>query len=318
MIDKKIIRFCVLAIAIVTLAQACIIFIPAEAEAAGKPVVTISLDQPSQTAHVAPGQDGMVTFTGSVNCRMTFSVGLEQVIVSLISEAGGWTTSLTPSTMAFTREITDIPFTCAVKVPPRTSHQISGELSISGKAHVVPGAPINHNVDPVKAAIYVQQFYKFQVSCTKPFQEVSPGDQFAYQINIKNVGNSQDTVMIVLDPRIEQELMDKGWAIQFSNNQYIIDEGSEQVVKINIQPPQEWNVWKNEVMTIKLKIFSYQAQSLGEIPVESTYPLYVRERGWSTPGFEAYLVYAAFIVAAFLLAGVAGVSARKVTRMQYR
>lgn len=318
MADKKFFRFAVLMIAILTMVQVCLIYIPQEAEAIGNPICTITIDQPSQTAQVAPGQDGIVTFTGSVNCQLMVNTGIEQVLVSLTAEAQGWVTSLTPSTMAFTKQETDIPFTCAVKVPPRTSHQLSGEVTISGRARVIPGKPLYTNIDPVKAAIYVKQFYKFQVECSKPFLEISPGDMFSFQLKIRNVGNDQDTIMINLDPKVEKALIDLGWAIQFSQTQYIIDEGADQVVKISITPAQEWNVWKNKVQTIKLKIFSYQAMSLGEIPVESTYPLYVRERGWSTPGFEAYIVYAAFIVAAFMLAGIAGMSARRVTRMQYK
>ena len=55
--------------------------------------------------------------------------------------------------------------------------------------------------------------------------------------------------------------------------------------------------------------------TLGEIPVESTYPLYVRERGWSTPGYEMYLLVLVLIPAAFIMATF---SSRKVYRMRVK
>jgi len=138
--------------------------------------------------------------------------------------------------------------------------------------------------------INVRQFYKFQLECSKPFIEISPGDQFHFQLTIRNEGNDQDTVRVGLDPKTERQLDDMGWAIMFPASEYVIDAGSEQVIKISVMPKQQWNLWKNEVQTIKVKIYSFQALSLGEIPVETTYGLYVRERGYSAPGYEMYLV----------------------------
>jgi hypothetical protein len=89
----------------------------------------------------------------------------------------------------------------------------------------------------------------------------------------------------------------------------------DQVVKISVTPPKEWNVWKNEITTIKVKIYSFQALGLGEIPVETTYPMYVRERGASAPGFEFELMAFALVFVAMMIVGVAG---RNLSRLRYR
>jgi len=311
--NLKMFRFAVIALALIVLCQLCVFYVPT-VDAVGQPTVTVALDQAEQTAQVAPGQKGVVTFTGTVHCTMPVETTVQKVLVSLEANAGGWPWSLTPSTMAFDRQISDATFAVSVRVPPRTSHIITQQLTISGRAYNRPGA-LATNVFPATAMINIKQFYKFQLECTKPFLEVDPGDQFSFQLKIRNEGNDQDTLKITIDPASEKRLDDKQWAVMLSQTEYIIDEGSDQVVKISITPAQEWNIWKNEITTIKLKIFSYQALSLGEIPVESTYPVYVRERGWSVPGFEMYSVVFAFIVCAFLLAGI---STRKVARVRSR
>jgi len=245
---------------------------------------------------------------------MPVETTVQKVLVSLEANAGGWPWSLTPSTMAFDRQIADATFSVSVRVPPRTSHVITQQLTIAGSAVNRPGA-LQSSVFPATAMINVKQFYKFQLECTKPFLEVSPGDQFSFQLKIRNEGNDQDTIKISIDASSEKRLDDKGWAVMLSQTEYIIDEGSDQIVKISVTPAQEWNVWKNEITTLKLKIFSYQALTLGEIPVESTYPLYVRERGWSTPGYEMYLVIFALVPMAMMMAVL---SSRKVAKARAR
>jgi len=273
---------------------ALLVYLPGEAEAALSPTVTVALDQAEQTAQVAPGQKGIVTFTGTVNCVMSVDPAVQKVIVSLEADVGGWAWSITPSTMAFDRQIKDATFAVSVKVPPRTSHIMTQQLTIVGRWKNVPGL-LGGTIFPANSMINVKQFYKFQVECVKPFVEISPGDQLVFNLKIRNEGNDQDTIKLIMDPKSEKKLDQMGWAVMLSQSEYIIDEGSDVNVKISITPAQEWNVWKNEVITIKFQIRSHQALSLGEIPVESSYPLYIRERGFSAPGYEMYLVVMAII-----------------------
>jgi hypothetical protein len=305
-------RFGVLMIVVLAIAQGVIIYIPQETEAVGSATVTVGLDQAEQTAMVAPGQKGIVTFTGTVHCTVPVDINAQKVLVSLQATAGGWPWSLTPSTMVFDRQVKDAVFTVSVRVPPRTPHIITQQLTVDGKWYIKPGI-LSGPVFPATAMINVRQFYKFQLECPKPFIEVSPGDRLTFQLTIKNEGNEQDTIRLSLDPKTEKNLNDMGWAVMLPASEYVIDAGSEEVIRITVMPEQTWNAWKNEVTTIKVRIYSFQALSLGEIPVETTYSLYVRERGFSTPGYEMYLVVFGLVCIAFVMAGL---SARKVARMR--
>jgi hypothetical protein len=314
MSNLKMFRFGVLMIVVLAIAQGVIIYIPQETEAAFSATVTVGLDQAEQTALVAPGQKGVVTFTGTVHCTVPLDTSVQKVLVSLQANAGGWPWSLTPSTMVFDRQVKDAVFTVSVRVPPRTPHLITQQLIIDGKWYIKPGI-LSGPVFPATAMINVRQFYKFQLECSKPFVEVSPGDRLTFQLRIKNEGNDQDTVRLSLDPKTEKDLNNMGWAVMLPASEYVIDAGSEEVIRITVMPKQKWNLWKNEVTTIKIKIYSFQAMSLGEIPVETTYSLYVRERGYSTPGYEMYLVVFGLICIGLVTAGF---STRKVARMRRR
>lgn len=314
MSNLKMFRFGVLMIVALAIAQGVIIFIPEEAEAGLAATVTVGLDQAEATALVAPGQKGVVTFTGTVHCTMPIDPAVQTVLVSLQANAGGWAWSLTPSTMVFDRQVKDAVFTVSVRVPPRTPHIVTQQLTIDGRWYNKPGI-LSGPVFPATAMINVRQFYKFQLECPKPFVEISPGDQLTFQLRIKNEGNDQDTIRLGLDPKTEKNLDSMGWAVMLPASEYIIDAGSEQVVKITVMPPQEWNLWKNEVTTIKVKIYSFQALSLGEIPVETAYSLYVRERGYSAPGYEMYLLVFGMVCIGFVMAGI---STRKVARMRIK
>ena len=313
MISANMFKFGIFAIVFVMVFQVGVTYIPEESDAVLATICTISLDQSQQTAQVAPGQSGIVTFTGTVTTDMTIDSTTQKVLVSLTSSAGGWATSVTPSTMAFSRQLTSGAFSISVKVPPRTSHTITTTLIVGGTYQNIPG--LGNTIKETTAMINVKQFYKFQVECSKPFLEVDPGDQFVFQLKIRNMGNDQDTIRINQDPITEKKLNDMGWAVMLSQTDIILDEGTDQVVKISVTPPKEWNVWKNEITTIKVKIYSFQAMSLGEIPVEATYPLYVRERGASAPGFEFELMAFALI---FIMMIVTAITGRKLSHLRYR
>lgn len=313
MISAKMFKFGMFAMVFLVVFQVGFTYIPKESDAILQTVATISLDQSSQTAQVAPGQQGIVTFTGTVTVDMTIDSTVQKVLVSLTGSSGGWATTVTPSTLAFSRQVTSQTFSVSVKVPPGTSYSVTQELIVGGTCRNVPG--LAYNVDETKAMINVKQFYKFSVECSKPFLEVAPGDQFVFQLKIRNMGNYQDTLRISQDPITEKKLVDMGWAVMLSQTDIILDEGMDQVVKISVTPPKEWNVWKNEITTIKVKIYSFQALGLGEIPVETTYPMYVRERGASAPGFEFELMAFALVFVAMMIVGVAG---RNLSRLRYR
>jgi len=272
----------------VLLLSSVLIFIPEESEAVGNPRVTVSLDQSSQEAQVAPGQSGLVTFTGLVRCTSPVDTQFQQVLVSLQADAGGWAWSITPSSLSFDKATSELPFSCTVRVPPRTSHTQTGQVTISGTYRVQPGAFGSSIPGPATGMITIEQFYKFSVECPKPYIEVQPGSQLVYQLKLKNEGNDQDTLKVEVEDENFKKLVNNNWAIQLSSDKFTINENEEAIVKLTVNTPMEWHIiWYNVVTTIRLKVYSSQAMELGEMSMGTEYPVYVRERGVSAPGFEA-------------------------------
>jgi hypothetical protein len=244
---------------------------------------TISLDQSAQTAQVAPGQQGIVTFTGSVTCNETgLGSTVQNVQVSLSSSAGGWATTITPSTMTFSNMNEVQTFSVSVKIPPGTSSYISQEMIVGGTAQVVPGVT-NQQLEEAKAIINVKQFYKFQINCTEPFIECPPGGAGVYNINILNRGNGQDTIRLEVEDG-QEELNAESILLQVSQTEFIIDEGSNATAKVTMIVPSSFR--GNQVFSIKLKIYSFKALAMDEIPVETTYPIYLRANSDSKPAAD--------------------------------
>ena len=85
----------------------------------GEPAIRIELAQTKQTAYAAPGQDGVVTFTGTVTATIPVSPNIQYLIVTLEADAGGWPVSVPPS-LTFNRAITQQGFALSVQVPTGT------------------------------------------------------------------------------------------------------------------------------------------------------------------------------------------------------
>ena len=235
-----------------------------------------------QTALVAPGQEGIVTFTGKVDAQMTYEPRGQQLLVYLTADASGWAVT-TPPALIFTRGITTRDFAITVQVPPETSHMIQGTLTISGRWRVVPGIG-GSSVDPVTAIIYIAQYYQFSVGCEKPYQQVSPGSSLGFKLRLINEGNAADKLRV--DILNLADLAEGGWTVQLSQDKFQVPEKQERVLTVSITTPVEWNAWKNDVTTIRLRVISSQAESTGAISDISEYSLYIRQRGVSIPGFE--------------------------------
>ncbi len=295
-LTKRVFKVGMVLMAITLVFSGIVVLLPEEAEAIGNPRVTVSLDQSEQSAQVAPGQDGIVTFTGLVRCTMPVDTNIQQVLVSLTGDAGGWAWSITPSSLSFDRSTSELAFSCTVRVPPRTSHTHTGQLTVGGTYRVNPGIYGTSIPGPATAMITIEQYYKFALECAKPFVEVVPGDQMVFTLKLRNEGNDQDTMKVDIEADNFKSLVDKGWAIQLSANNFIINEGEEAIVKITVNTPVEWHIlWYNHVTTIRVKIFSEQAALLGEMVMDTIYPLYIRERGVSAPGFEPLILIFAVI-----------------------
>ncbi|MFW3146881.1 MAG: choice-of-anchor T family protein [Thermoplasmatota archaeon] len=272
-----------------------------EAEAVGAPVITIQLAQAKQTAYVAPGQDGIVTFTGTVFAQIPWSPNIQYLQVNLQAEAGGWPVSVPPA-LTFSRAQKQQSFTVSVQVPPETSKANTGQLSVSGRWSYSPG--LGGGTIPASTAIItIDQYYQFSIGCEKPYQQVTPGSSLGFKIRLMNEGNANDQLRVEVTN--QDKLNNDGWTIQLSQNKFQVLEKQEQSLTISVTTPVEWNIWKNKVTTIRIKVMSQQAEGLGKVSDVAEYSLYVREKGFSVPGFEPAFAVIALAMLSVVFVGVA-------------
>ena len=280
------------------------VYLPKEkdtAEAVGAPAVRIEIDQTKQTAYVAPGQDGVVTFTGTVTATIPWSPNIQFLVVTLQADAGGWPVSIPPA-LTFNKATKQQGFKVSVQVPVETSQKTQGQLSVSGKWRYSPGT-LGGTIDPATAIIVIKQYYQFSVGCEKPYIQVGPGSSLGFKIRLINEGNAADQLRVeVLNL---DRLASKGWTIQLSQDKFSVPEKQEKVLTVSVTTPVKWNIWKNEVDTIRLRIISAQAERLGDISDIADYSLYIRQRGFSIPGYEPVLAVMALTLLAVVLVGFA-------------
>lgn len=257
------------------------------------PIATIGLDQSFQTAEVHPGALGTVEFTGTVSCVLNSATS---AIVSLSATDTWNSATITPSALPFSN---DDPgqktFRVSVKAPLYTSRNIVGKVTVTGQVVMYP-TTLYGTVSPsdgVEGRIDIQPFYKFQLSAPKKYQEVGPGQSMVYNIRIKNQGNIRDTFEI--DVKNEKELTKDGFVITLSDRRVDVDEIQETEIKLTVNTPVEWNIWKNKVTGIQVSVVSVVSRDETGDDIEQLEFFKVRERGFSTPGFDPILLIIAFV-----------------------
>ncbi len=279
------------------------------AKAAGAAIVNVKFDESSVVADVSPGSDAIVHLTGTVSCQVPVDANVQSVQVSLQPECA-WPAGVAPSSMTFTSQNMNQPqsFDVSVLCPPLESMKSNQPIQLGGDWRNFPGLTGGSITGKGIATIKVEQYFKFSVQCAKPFVEVGPGTPVTYNVKINNEGNGQDTFSLSTGK------IPKGWTVQLGTTAINIDERKSQTVSVTITPPQEWNVWKNHVTMIKIAMSSKVAYMRSRLLLEEEYPIFMRERGASSPGFEPMITALALVCALGIAAGRMTFDQRKRTR----
>ena len=199
-----------------------------DVKAVGAPAITITLPQSKQTAYVAPGDDGLVTFTGTVTAVAPWSPSVQTLIVFLEADAGGWAVT-NPPAMEFTEGVTEQDFAITVQVPPETSHMIQGTLRVSGKWRYSPGS-MQGSIDEVTALIYIDQYFDCDLDTSTPDLEAEKGGRAEFIVDAINNGNANDEMIIEilnLDHLVSQEIN-----IQLSDHVILVPEQQSREITI--------------------------------------------------------------------------------------
>ena len=193
MLGKNISLLMVLGILIIG-SLGLLVSIDEDVEAVGAPVISIRLAQQKMTAYVAPGQDGIVTFTGTVTAQAPWSPNNQQIIVNLEGDAGGWACT-NPPELIFSKGQTERDFAITVQVPPESTHTLQRNLIINGTWHYEPGAT-SGTVDPVTALIYIAQYYDCDLDTSTPILEAEKGGYAEFVVDVINNGNANDEMIL--------------------------------------------------------------------------------------------------------------------------
>lgn len=256
----------------------------------GMPTVNIALTEQSKTANVGPGDTGVVSFTGVISVTLNQAT---RVVVSLTAEDTWGTAVVSPSSILFSAN-GDKPFGVSVKARPRESFTNTGTVTVTGRWAMYPGG-LSGPANPQQGAvgrIDVNQFFKFTLKSEKAFMEVSPGSQLVYTLTIQNRGNFMDTFSI--DITNDERLNKNDFTVILTqSNIEILENPGEDKIRIQVNTPLDWTLYKVEYTSIKVQVTSDKGVNEGIPPQQFTYV--VREKGWYIPGFESTLVMFSFL-----------------------
>ena len=257
-----------------------------EAEAVqGMPTVNIALTEQSKVANVGPGETGVVTFTGIISVTLNQAT---RVVVSLIAEDTWGSAVASPSSVLFSAN-GDRPFGVSVRARPRESFTNMGTVVVLGRWTMYPGA-LSGPANPPQGAVGrvdINQFFKFTLKSPKAFIETSPGSQIVYTLTIQNRGNFMDTFSI--DITNYDKLSKKHFEVVLTqSNIEILENPAEENIRIQVNTPLDWTVYKVEYSSIKVLVTSDKGVAEGIPP--QTFTFVVREKGFYIPGFDSSIM----------------------------
>jgi len=183
---------------------------------------------------------------------------------------------------------------------------------VAGQWRVSPGMTMG-NIPEATAMMNVAQYYKIEANCSKPMLSIGPGGKAEFRVLVKNLGNDQDTIRVQMAEGGSQ-MSSAFYAVAFSQTDLIIEEKGDKTFNLSITAPKE--ISSEKTYALKLKIYSFQAEGLGEIPCEVFISLYLNadpdyegtgdddtggnttvndDDGEDTPGFDASLILMALL-----------------------
>jgi hypothetical protein len=254
-----------------------------EVEAAPNPIPILSLSLfPSQLqAKVTQSQLGAVTFGG--NATVEKIQGIERVTVTLTAVVNtGWPVVLSPQTIPYINPGTQ-RFQVTVIVPPSTSSLLTGNVIISGQAKAPGLSPVTA---AASAVVTVSQYFKLRIEAESPLRQVKPGELTYNVVNVYNDGNGQDTFELEIENN--EDLVKKQFTVLLGSTDITVQQDEYQPVRVTVQTPQQWTLYKKEMNTFIMKVTSSEARAKNVL-YSKTYPLYIYMKGYYIPGFDLFL-----------------------------
>jgi len=263
--------------------------LPFSTVAVGTPVVELKFDEGEevQYADVAPGDSGLVCFPGTVSADLAAGGSVQDVRVNLMASTDqGWPANIEPAVIILNPGTEEAEFLATVSVPPETSWNISGVLTVSGTAAAFPGT-LQYTVPPITGTIKINQYHRFSVGCDEPYQECCPESELCYEFNIYNEGNGPDKFNVEITNALY--LTQESFTVNLETTTIEIPEKDIGQVNVLVGVPYFENI--NEVYEIELEVKSVKEELNTGSTIPQTFPLNVRVRadGGSSggPGSQA-------------------------------
>jgi hypothetical protein len=261
------------------------------------PTVVLALTESNKTAHVAPGDTGVVTFSGivTVTCNP-----LTRVVVSLAAEDTWGSAEVDPSSILFSSS-GEQPFGVSVRARERESTKNTGIVTVIGRWTMYPGS-LTGPAQPqegVQGRINIAQFFKFTTKSPKAFIETKPGENVDFQLIICNTGNGMDEFSVtVLN---SDDLSNQGFKISLSESQISIPENpAEGTINISVDISSSVSVIGYHKLEVEVK--SLNSDESGDGPVVQNFVIKIPEENIATTiEFSVIIIIIILVVALVLL-----------------
>lgn len=229
-------RLIVVFVIFMILSTTLVIIIPIGSKGA-QPVGSICLDTTEETAHVGPGEDGIVTFTGTVEVDLTGPGKNFQTVIATLEVGSTWPASITPTTMHFTAQETGMvkPFEVTIKVPNFTSTSMNEQFVVSGSVRASPGPPVSYRMSPATGLITIAPYAILSLSCEDPYKNIGQGNMASYLLRVRNNGNGVGKITAELNDI--DEMINDGWAIYDTKYDLYVDVHKEDILNITLSVP---------------------------------------------------------------------------------
>jgi len=248
-------------------------------DAVGDPEITIALAQAKQTVYVAPGQDGIVTFTGTVFVQVPWSPNIQYLVVDLSADAGSWPVSVPPS-LTFSKAVKQQSFTISVQAPIGAPADESHTLTVGGTWHYEPGMT-GGQCEPATAIILIKQYYTCDLETKTPFIEALANERLDTSVLVKNTGNGDDEIQ--LEIANHEDLAIRGIDVYLSDSKVSVEYNETVETGIIIQVDR---YAAHGPYDIEVKAWSAYMAQLGENPDPTSLTIFldvVTEKSYVEP-----------------------------------
>jgi hypothetical protein len=270
---------------------------------------TIALAQAKQTAYVAPGQDGIVSFTGTVFLRLPTSPTYEGVRVQLFTSAGEWYAT-TPDQMIFPPVIKQRDFIVSVYVPTGAQYNKSGQLTVWGRWYCL-NSDKNGTIPPATAIILVKKFYQTELEVQDRLLRIHPGGSTDTMLYLRNKGNGEDRTRLEITN--VKGLEEEGLKVSLERDKYTINMNQIEWANISISSSDgiDPGLYNITFRTVEAGTYDPEIRTLQLfIEVKERHLLGISFKIWVA--FEWTLITLLGMLTAFII-----MVRRKLTRMLY-